>query len=345
MTATTTARRVRATAAAGALAALVLGTGACAGGSADSPEGTLNVGQISDSVAFFPLYVAEQRGYFADEGVELGERPRLGTGAKVAAALQSGSIDLGAGVLTDALNLYGNDDSAELAAGLVDKYYVDIIVGPDFGGPDQDAPLEERVAALEGANIGITGPGSGTEALVAYIFKQQGMDPATDAKLVNLGADPAAALGALESGQVDALSFFQPVAQQAHATGAGTAYISPSRGDIPGFEDTAHGVVFTTAGIRERKSDEVAAFQRAIERANTDIREDPGVEKLLGDYMEGIDPQARAELMPIMQEEVAAGAGFSKESVETALEFHSRTGLVEDPPSYAEIVPEGLREQ
>jgi len=343
MRSTTTARRVRAAAAAGAAAVLILSTGACAGASSDTPEGTLNVGQISDSVAFFPLYVAEQRGYFEDEGVKMGERPRLGTGAKLAAALQSGSIDLGAGVLTDALNLYGNDVSAELTASLVEKYYVDIVVGEDFDGPGGDAPLEERVAALEGKNIGITGPGSGTEALVAFIFQQNGMDPATDAKLVNLGADPAAALGALESGQVDALSFFQPVAQQAEATDAGTTYISPSRGDIPGFEDTAHGVVFTTADIREQKSDEIDAFQKAIARANTDIREDPGVEKLLADYMTGIDADARAQLMPVMREEVPAEIGFSKASVQTALGFHAKTGLVEDPPGYSEIVPEDLR--
>src|ERR671933_2970577 len=43
----------------------------------------LNVGQISDSIAFFPFYVAERRGDFKDEGVTLGDRPRLGTGGKL----------------------------------------------------------------------------------------------------------------------------------------------------------------------------------------------------------------------------------------------------------------------
>lgn len=77
----------------------------CADHGSSTSAGTLNIGQISDSVAFFPLFVAEEKGYFKDEGIKLGDRPRLGTGAKVAAALKSGSIDLGAGVLTDAFNL------------------------------------------------------------------------------------------------------------------------------------------------------------------------------------------------------------------------------------------------
>jgi NitT/TauT family transport system substrate-binding protein len=328
-----------------AAAALVLAATACAGdGESEAPEGVLNVGQISDSVAFFPLHVAEERGYFEEEGVELGERPRLGTGAKVAAALQSNSIDLGAGVLTDALNLYGNDSGTRLVTNLVEDYYVDIVVGEDFDGPDADAPLEERIAALEGTAIGITGPGSGTEALVSYLFEQEGLDPATDAELVNLDSDPAGALGALDEGQVDALSFFQPVPQQAEATGVGHTYISPSQGDIPGFEDPTHGVVFSTEAIMEEKSEEIAAFQAAIERALEDIRsEDPEVEELLADYMGGIDEGAREELLPLLRDQLPSDGHFGSESVNTALEFHDSTGLVSDPPSYEEIVPGDLR--
>ncbi|MBB4935275.1 ABC-type nitrate/sulfonate/bicarbonate transport system substrate-binding protein [Lipingzhangella halophila] len=343
MTTATNTRRGRLLVAASALSALVLSVSGCADRSSETAEGTLNVGQISDSVAFFALHVAEERGYFEEEGVELGERPRLGTGAKVAAALQSGSIDLGAGVLTDALNMHGTDDSTRLVSNLVEKYYVDIIVGEDFDGPAEDASLEDRIAALEGTKIGITGPGSGTEALVNFLFEREGLDAENDAELVNLGGDPAGALGALESGQVDALSFFQPVPQQAEATEVGSIYISPVRGDIPDLENPTHGVVFANESVLENKSDEVAAFQTAIERANEDIKEDPEIRELLAGYMEGIDEEARDELLPLMQEQLPPEPGFEQGSVETALEFHEDTGLVSDPPGYEEIVPEDLR--
>src|SRR5579883_3010264 len=61
---------------------------------------TLNVGQINDSVNFFPFYVAEQQGYFKAQGLTLAARPRLQTGAKVVTALEAGSIDIGGGVIT-----------------------------------------------------------------------------------------------------------------------------------------------------------------------------------------------------------------------------------------------------
>ncbi|GAA2209069.1 ABC transporter substrate-binding protein [Nonomuraea monospora] len=327
------------------LAALALALTGCAQRTSTTPPGVLNVGQISNSIAFFPLFVAEQNGYFTQEGVKLGERPRLGTGAKVAAALKSGSIDLGAGVMTDALNLARIDDKGRLVANLVDRYYVDVVVGTSFAGASPSDPLDARIRALRGKKIGITGPGSGTEALVTYLFARTGLNPATDCELVNLGSTAASALGALKAGRVDALAFFQPIAQQAAAAGIGTRYISPAAGDVPGLERTAHGVVFTTQRIIDKKPREVAAFQRALGRAQRHIHQAPPEEivKLLTAYLKGIDPRALAELPELMRTEIPEGIGFSRASFDTAIAFHRVTGLVRHLPAYERIVHFALR--
>jgi ABC-type nitrate/sulfonate/bicarbonate transport system substrate-binding protein len=327
-----------------ALIALLLATTGCAKRSSTTPPGVLNVGQISNSIAFFPLFIAEKKGYFTQEGVRLGERPRLGTGAKVAAALKSGSIDLGAGVLTDSLNLARIDDTTRLVADLVDRYYVDVVVGSSFPGPPVSAPLDQRIRALHGKKIGITGPGSGTEALITYLFRRVGMRSDTDAELVNLGNTSSAALGALKAHRVDALAFFQPIAQQAEAAGIGSNYISPARGDVPGLSRSAHGVVFTTQQILTKKPKEVAAFQRAIARAQRDIHQNPGeVTTLLAQYLRGTDPKALAALPPIMRAEIPDGVGFTRSSFDAAIAFHRASGLLKRLPAYEEVVPQNLR--
>ncbi|MFC4013810.1 ABC transporter substrate-binding protein [Nonomuraea purpurea] len=327
------------------LAGAALVASGCAQRSSTTPPGVLNVGQISNSIAFFPLFVAEQKGYFTEEGVKLGERPRLGTGAKVAAALKSGSIDLGAGVLTDALNLARIDDKGRLVANLVDRYYVDVVVGSAFAGATPADPLERRIQALRGKKIGITGPGSGTEALVTYLFAKVGLDSATDCELVNLGSTAASALGALKAGRVDALAFFQPIAQQAAAAGIGTRYISPAAGDVQGLERTAHGVVFTTQRIIDKKPGEVAAFQNAIARAQRFIHEadEAEITRMLAAYLKGIDPKALSELPGLMRSEMPRDIGFARESFDTAIAFHRATGLVRHLPAYERIVPPALR--
>jgi NitT/TauT family transport system substrate-binding protein len=308
----------------------------CATRYSTTPPGVLNVGQISNSVAFFPLFVAEHKGYFAAEGVRLGERPRLGTGAKVAAALKGGSIDLGAGVNTDAFNQAKIDDGTRIVTSLVTEYYVDIVVPPSFEEP---ATLEDKIAALVGKRIGITGPGSGTEALVNYLFTSTGRNAAVDATLVNLGGAATAAIGALQADRVDALAFFQPIAQQAEAANVGRTFISPVRGDVPSLRGALHGVVFSTRKLLDRKPAELAAFNRAIASALADIHGDTGhVRDLLGQYLEKTDAAALDALVPILGREIPQTPRLERTSYDTARAFHLDSGLVKKAPTYEEVL-------
>ncbi|MGW7544609.1 ABC transporter substrate-binding protein [Streptomyces sp. NPDC054770] len=318
----------------------------CAKSGASTGAGKVSVGQVSQSIAFFPLFIATKKGYFKDEGVSFGDPPILGTGSKVAAALKSGSIELGGSVMTDVFKLAAIQDDIRLVADLVDRYYIDIITGKNFKGAAADATLDERIKSLRGQKIGITGPGSGTEALVIYLFDKVGLDSKKDAQLVNLGSEPSAALGALKGGQVDALSFAQPLGQQAAGTGVGTLYISPARGDIPGLVDVAHGVIFTTQSILKDKAKEVAAFQRALVRAKKDIHGDDtaGVKKLLAEYRSGLPDATLDALLPLLRSEIPATNAFKRSSFDTAVTFHRSAGLITKDPDYDRLVPANLRE-
>lgn len=309
------------------------------GGSGGEATDALNVGQISDSVAFFPLYVAEEQGFFEEEDVTLGERPRLGTGAKLAAALKSGSIDLGAGVITDAFNLATVQDDAGLVSSLVSEYYVDVVVGSEFEGASADSSLEEKVNSLVGKKIGITGPGSGTEALLTYLFSLVGKDAQRDATLVNLGASPSAAIGALSTGRVDALSFFQPTGQMVETSGDGTILISPQRGDVPQLSGALHGVVFSSDELVGRKAEQVEGFNRAIDKSLEFIRDDPdGTRALLEDYLQQTSPETIDALMQILPEEAASSTSIDRGAFDTARDFHIESGLVDEAPEYDEFV-------
>ncbi|TNC27394.1 ABC transporter substrate-binding protein [Amycolatopsis alkalitolerans] len=318
-------------------APLLLAAG-CATRESTTPPGVLNVGQISNSVAFLPLFIAEKQGYFKAEGLTLGARPELGTGAKVAAALKSGSIDLGAGVITDAFNLAKIDDGMRIVTSLVTEYYVDIVVPPSLPEP---ASLNEKIQALVGKKIGITGPGSGTEALVKYLFGSIGRDAAKDATLVNLGGTMTSAIGALKANRVDALSFFQPIAQQAAAADVGKTYISPARGDVPSLRGALHGVVFSTTKLLDRKRNELAAFERAMGRALADVHGDPAhARSLLGQYLKTTNPKALDALVPILRKEMPATPQVRRASYDTARKFHLDSGLVRKAPAYDAVLYE-----
>lgn len=341
-------RRFLAVTAAAALAVLAAGCAHSTSASSSSAGGsgaqsmTLNVGQISNSVAFLPFYIAEHNGYFTQEGLTMGARPRLGTGAKVAAALESGSIDVAGAVMTDALNLYKTDNQARVIGTLVDTYYVDIIAGSTIPQSADSGSLADRIRALKGKKIGITGPGSGTEALVNYLFNLVNLDPKRDVTMVNLGSDASAAIGALKQHRVDALSFPQPVGQLVEGAKAGRIYISPARGDVPNLKSATHGVIVTTQSVLKTKPKAVAAFLRAIAKAEALIHSDPSaVGPLLAGYQTTMKPATVQALVPVLEQEIPATPLPQQAGYEASVAFHRETGLVPQTPDFAAIVPVG----
>ncbi|CAM5201556.1 NitT/TauT family transport system substrate-binding protein OS=Castellaniella defragrans OX=75697 GN=HNR28_002969 PE=4 SV=1 [Castellaniella defragrans] len=308
---------------------------------AKPPSMAINVGQISDSVAFFPIFVAKKQGFFAQHGLQVGDIPLLGTGAKLAAALQSGSIDVAGGNGTDPLNLYRANKGTRMIAQLVNTYYVDIIVGPSFVGAAPTAPLSDKIRALKGKKIGVTGPGSGTQALVDYLLGLQGMKSSTDATLVSLGSNMTGALGALKTKRVDALSFPQPVGEQAEATHIGEIYISPTRGDVPQISHMVHGVVFTTQSVLDEKGPQVRAFVQGIADAESYIHKADltAVRALFKDYRPTMDDATIDRLLAILRSEIPSQPRISKAEFDAEVQFNLKSGLITQAPDYATMVP------
>ncbi|HET9080728.1 MAG TPA: ABC transporter substrate-binding protein [Trebonia sp.] len=305
---------------------------------------TLNVGVISNSVAFFPLYVARQEGYFADEHLNVPTPPVLGTGAKVAAALAGGSIDVAAGVITDAFNLAKTGNTPKVIAALVNSYYVDIVVAKNAKVAPANASLLTKIKSLKGLSIGITGPGSGTSALVTYLFKLAGMNPATDATEVSLGSNPIAVLEALKSGRVQALAFFQPIGQEAEAEGTGSIYISPSRGDIPALNGDVHGVIYTDTSSLASKKQAIEEFVAAIAKAEQFIHTSSAatVQSLLSKYEPTMKPATVSAMVPVLQREIPATPTISAAAYQIAANFHKTAGLVANPAPYADMIDSSL---
>jgi NitT/TauT family transport system substrate-binding protein len=302
---------------------------------------TLNVGQISDSVAFFPFYVAEQQKYFKDEGLTLASRPRLGTGAKVATALVAGSIDIGGGVITDAFDLAKVDPQVKIIGSLVNGYYVDVTVSKSFEratGLTASSPLANKVNALRGKKIGITGPGSGTEALMIYLFKLQGLDVKRDATLVNLGSDNTAALAALRAGRVDALCFFSPVGQAAELQGIGDILISPMRGDIPAMRGQLHGIFYTLQSVINARPEAIQAFIRAVGRAEAYIHAHPDKALILLENYLHMNPQIARAVFTAMAPAYPRSPRIDSRGYSIAAQFHVQAGLISTAPFYNSIV-------
>ena len=181
----------------------------------------LSTGQVGKSIAFFPIFVAAQQGYFTDAGLDV-TTTIFQTGQLVGAAMTSGSVDVGTSLMTDVFALLKANRPTQVIGSLVDGYYVDIIASNKLLADTKTSrasKLADKIRALKGKKIGITGPGSGTEALVVYLFKTAGLDTTRDAELVNVGADQASIIAALSSNRIDAVSFAWPLSMMRASQG------------------------------------------------------------------------------------------------------------------------------
>jgi ABC-type nitrate/sulfonate/bicarbonate transport system substrate-binding protein len=315
-----------------ALAAVAAGLAATAMPSvARGATQALSVGQIGTSVAFFPLYVAQNLGYFKAAGLDV-TLTALQSGTLVGTAVTSNSVDIGCSVITDVFALLKANRPVKIVGSLVNGYYVDIVMNDQFydatKGITRASKLSDKILALKGKNIGITGPGSGNQALVDYLFLQQNLDPRRDVQLVNVGVDQGSILQAMKTGRIDGVSFAWPLAFIAEAQNIGKPLIMPALGDVPTMRDQIQGVIYVKPDLLDKRGDAVVAFVHAVGKAEALIHRDSTRAKaLLKQYTPALSDSAADALFAAYLSVLPNEPSIPANNYEKSLQFHRLTGF------------------
>jgi ABC-type nitrate/sulfonate/bicarbonate transport system substrate-binding protein len=97
-----------------------------------------------------------------------------------------------------------------------------------------------------------------------------------------------------------------------------------------------HGTVITTAKILSKKRNAIAAFVRAVARAEKLIHTDPTkTEELFKSYQPSLDAKTVQALMPVLRKEIPAVPVLTKDGYAKTLHFHQVAGLAKNAPDYA----------
>jgi ABC-type nitrate/sulfonate/bicarbonate transport system substrate-binding protein len=190
-----------------------------------------------------------------------------------------------------------------------------------------------------GKKVGITTPGSGTEALLIYLFRKYGYNSQRDVTEVSLGnVNPAAGAAALSSGRVDAVAFPVPTGQVAQVQGVGDIFISPDRGDVPEMVGQVHGVIYAKQQVIDAKPKAVQAFIRAIAQAEAFIYQHPDqAETLMGKYL-NLKPQVTKAIFAATKPIYPSTPQISQQGYDAANQFHVKAGLIAIALGYNDLV-------
>jgi NitT/TauT family transport system substrate-binding protein len=172
-----------------------------AGGKPEKSKVTLGVGG-KPLLYYLPLTIAERRGFFKEEGLEV-EINDFGGGAKSLQALIGGSVDVVTGAYEHTIRMQAKGQDVRAVTELGRFPAIVIAVKKDKAGQVKSA------ADFKGLKIGVTAPGSSTALTAQYAMVKAGLKP-SDAAIIGIGSG-ASAVAAVKKGEIDVISHLDPV--------------------------------------------------------------------------------------------------------------------------------------
>ncbi len=184
-----------------AVAALGLVASAFAQGAPEKQKVVLGVGG-KPVLYYLPLTIAERKGFFKEEGLEV-EINDFAGGARALQALVGGSVDVVTGAYDHTIRMQakGQDIRAVTELGRFPGITVAV--------RKEKADEIKSPADFKGKKIGVTAPGSSTYLIALYAMTKAGLK-ATDAAFIGVGAT-ASAVAAVQRGEIDIISNAEPI--------------------------------------------------------------------------------------------------------------------------------------
>ena len=149
------------------------------------------------SVSFLAFYVAHQKGFYRDEGIDL--EPILMQPALASTAVITGDIDYN-GAVTGVIGAAVRDRPMKAVLFTVARPLQYLMSKKDIKDPRE----------LKGKKIAGSSPGGTVTFLTVLVLKRLGLDPERDVFLNPMGGTGASRLASLESGVVDAVILESP---------------------------------------------------------------------------------------------------------------------------------------
>ncbi|HEV7394153.1 MAG TPA: ABC transporter substrate-binding protein [Burkholderiales bacterium] len=151
---------------------------------------------------YLPLTIAERKGYFKSEGLDV-EIVDFPGGAKALQAMVGGSADVVSGAYEHTINMLAKGQPIVGLA--LQGRYNGIVIGVSKA----KAAHYKSPADLKGMKVGVTAPGSSTHMAVQNLAVKGGLKP-DDFSAILVGAS-AGAVAAMKRGNIDAISNLDPV--------------------------------------------------------------------------------------------------------------------------------------
>ena len=223
------------------------------------------------ALTFSAGYLAEDRGFYAKNGLKVKGLVIAGPGATN--AVISGSADFALASAVVQTRAASKGQRLLSIANPLERPVVQIILRKDLvPNFDPKAPLNDRIRALQGRTIAVDAIGSILHGFPLLLAKRAGLDTATDFRISPMA--PPAALAAFKAKQIDGFAMSMPWPIGPVLDGEAVVIASGADGDPPDMVPFGMASIITQPATCEKRKSVCEKMGRAItEAANLPARQ------------------------------------------------------------------------
>ncbi len=251
----------------------------------DDTYTTLKINEVTHSIFYAPMYLAESLGYFEEENIKI-ELTNGGGADKVMSAVLSGDSDIGfCGPEAALYVLVGGSSDVPTVFGQLTKRDGSFLVSRN---PEPNFSWEN----LKGKEI-LAGRKGGVPAMTfEYVLKENNLADGKDGLKLNYDVAFNLMVSAFEAGTADYCTMFDPTAYEYEAAGKG--YVVASVGEASG--EVPYTCYIAKNSWLEKNEKSAEGFLRAITKAVKFINEksETEVAPYLTKYFEGVSESSVA---------------------------------------------------
>lgn len=285
------------------------------------------------ALVFYPIYVAQDKGFFAQQDIEMEVIQTQGDGPDVD-ALIAGSVQFTASTPNRLFTAFEQGKPLKAIMSVSNRMGIHCFISKEAAaenGISADQPLLERFKRLKGLTIGGTRPGAFTYLLAIDYLKRADLVPQDDAKVIGAGG-ASAMIAAVENRQIDMGCFASPVVELAVSRGKSEWFINNAQGEDPLFGDFLFELLYVRPDYAEENPEIVRRVVKALVDANEWILAASDDEHLevLKPRFEAVEPEVLMAAIGNVKAAIEPNGCVSPQAVKAAVGFLQRVEMLKN---------------
>jgi ABC-type nitrate/sulfonate/bicarbonate transport system substrate-binding protein len=228
----------------------------------------------SISPGFTAIYVAQDKGLWRDQGLDIAVSQIAGVGT--INAVIAGSIDFSVSTAGTLIRAAAAGQRMMAIANMTNQPMDEVVVAKDVAAQrhfDSKAPLAQRAALLKGLRIAVDAINTINHGFLRYVARKGGLDADNDITVAPMQSPTMAA--ALASHAIDGMAISLPWTTAVIVDGSAVAIASVPGGDFPELVPFGGGIVVTRPDFCRTQRDICMKMGQGIVAATHFIKDHP----------------------------------------------------------------------